>query len=533
MSAGHACAEDIGAKLLIDKVTVYREGAVVTRSGPVAIPAGTHRLIIKGLPAGVDPKSLHIALDSRAIQLGGIDVATINEGKFVSEAERGIRHRIEELGDQRQALQDEVSTAQLQLKLLDALATTPAGNPTKPTVDAANLGAVLTTMSSTSMSARRHLRESNVRLRELDRTLETLKADLAKVATQSKQSTEVITSVEAGSAATPNVSVSYGVADAGWEWVYEARLDTAKKRVSLQRQGAIENHSGENWNNVELTLTTATPSDDASTPEVGSLFVNLEEPQRLEMRAKAAKASAAATIAATPVAVPEVAVTGARRTAQVSATDYLAEYTVPGRVTVIADRQPRLYPIAENSFDVALVARVVPSAGHVAHLEATFTYELDVPVEGGELQLYRDGAFVGEAATKPFLPGAEIRLPFGNDEKIRVAVHDEPSQSAERGLISRQLVKETRRRFEITNYHPAPIPVEVIDRLPVSQNADVHVEVLKGATDPTIRALDGRAGVLLWRLNALPRKPASINHYYSVEFPRDRRLMNSEEGVGG
>jgi uncharacterized protein (TIGR02231 family) len=370
-------------------------------------------------------------------------------------------------------------------------------------------------------------------LRELDRSLETLKADLAKVATQSKQSTEVITSVEASAAATPNVSVSYSVADAGWEWVYEARLDTAKKRVSLQRQGAIENHSGENWNNVELTLTTATPSDDASTPEVGSLFVNLEEPQRLEMRAKAAKASAAAMIAATPVAVQEVVVTGARRTAQVSATDYLAEYTVPGRVTVMADRQPRLYPIAENSFDVALVARVVPSAGHVAHLEATFTYELDVPVEGGELQLYRDGAFVGEAATKPFLPGAEIRLPFGNDEKIRVAVHDEPSQSAERGLISRQLVKETRRRFEITNYHPAPIPVEVIDRLPVSQNADVHVEVLKGATDPTIRALDGRAGVLLWRLNALPRKPASINHYYSVEFPRDRRLTNSEEGVGG
>src|SRR5450631_4284109 len=525
-----AAGADLSADLHVDRVTVYPEGAIVTRAGTVDIPAGTNRLLIKGLPAAIEAKSLHVAVENPGVRLGGIEVERINEGKFVSEAERDLRRKVEQKTDQRAAVQDDVSTAQLQLKLLDSLAASPAGSPTKATVDSANLSAVLATMATNSASDRKRVRDSNVQMRELDREIEKLKSDLAKVATQSKQSTDVHAALEAKAASVATVTVTYKITNATWQWIYAARLDTTKKRITLERQGQVQQGSGEDWKNVELTLTTALPSDDVSTPLVGSRFVNLEEPRPQRDAFSQQRQLRAATMAAPSAAPPleEVVLPANRKSARVEATDYLADYKIPDRVTLLADREPRLYPIADDAFDVNLLARVVPTADRAAHLEATFKYQRDVPLESGQLQLYRDGAYVGEAATKAFLPGAQVRMPFGTDERIRVAIQDEPSQSAERGILSKQAVKETRRRFDVTSFHPSAIVVEVIDRIPVSQHADVRVETLKGATEPTAKDVDGRAGVLLWRFDALPQKTVSIRQYYSIQYPRDREITESE-----
>jgi uncharacterized protein (TIGR02231 family) len=518
-------AADIAAELHIDRVTVYRQGAIVTRAGAVNIPEGVQRMAIKGLPAGIEAKSLHVAVEGSNVHLGGIEIAKINEGKFVSEAERELRRKIDENADQRGAVQDEIATSQTQLKLLESLASNPAGSPTKATVDSANLASVLVTMSTSAAAARKRIREANTQLRTLDRDLETLKADLAKVATQSKQSTEVYVALDAGISSTPIVTLSYAIEEAGWQWIYQARLDSSKKQISLERQGQVEQASGEDWRNVELTLTTAQPSEDAATPKVGSLFLNLREPAMAQTSAPRAMAAPALSRSAD---LQEVVATSRKQSAQVLATDYLAEYRIPARVSLLANREPRLYPIAEDAFDVDLVARVVPGIRHTAYLEARFKYGKDVPIESGELQLYRDGAFVGEAQSNVFLPGADVRVPFGADERIRVTVHDEQAQSAQSGLITKQISQETRQRFEITNFHPSPIVVEVIDRVPVSNNADVHVETLKGATEPTTTDLDGKTGVLLWKFEAQPQKTVAIHQYYSVRYPRDRALVRSE-----
>ncbi len=55
--------------------------------------------------------------------------------------------------------------------------------------------------------------------------------------------------------------VSYKVAEAGWDWIYQARLDTTKSSFCSNRQGSVTQRSGEDWKNVELTLTTALPAD--------------------------------------------------------------------------------------------------------------------------------------------------------------------------------------------------------------------------------------------------------------------------------
>jgi uncharacterized protein (TIGR02231 family) len=524
--AASVLAADLAVDAHLDHVTVYRQGAVVTRVAEVSVPAGSQRLIFRGLPADVDAKTLQVTLGGTGVQLGDIEVVRINEANFVSEPERELRRRIEEVGDQQAVLTDEVATAQNQIKLLDSLAANPVGGSNKAAVDATNLAAVLGTMATGESAARKRVREANLQLRVVARQKQQLEADLAKVATHSRQSTEVRAAVLASTAVTAGAAVSYTVPDASWGWIYQARLDTTKKQLVLDRQGSVSQGSGEDWKNIELTLTTALPAGDLSTPVLGSLFVDLRAPE--PPRVMRSFAAAAAPAPASANGLEEVTVTGARRQyADVAATDYVADYHVPSRVSVLADRQSRLFPIGENAFAVDLVARVVPSAGHEAHLEATFKYSESLPIEAGQLELYRDSAYVGEADTPAFLPGADVRMPFGVDERMRVTIRDEAGQSGQKGLLNRQTVKETRRRIDITNYHPTVIAVEVLDRIPVSKNEDIHVEILKGATDPTVKDLDGKAGVWLWKLEPPPQQTVTIHQAYSVQYPAGRQLQET------
>ena len=524
--AAPGLAADLVADAHIDHVTVYRQGAVVTRVAQVAVPAGSHRLIFRGLPTDVDAKTLQVTLGGAGVQLGDIEVVRVNEANFVSEPERELQRRIEAVADQQTVLADEVAVAQNQLKLLDSLASNPAGSPNRAVVDATNLAAVLGTMASGEGAARKRVRDANLQLRTVARQKEQLEADLAKVATKSKQTTEVRAAVLAGTPVTAGVAVSYTVPDASWGWIYQARLDTAQKQLVLDRQGSVLQGSGEDWKNVELTLTTALPAEDLRTPVLGSLFVDLRAPLVTEIRKQ--QRAGLDVAAATAATLDEVTVTGARRqSADVAATDYVADYHVPSRVSVLADRQSRLFPIGENAFAVDLVARVVPSVGHEAHLEAIFKYSEPLPIEAGQLELYRDGAYVGEAETQAFLPGADVRMPFGVDERIRVTIRDEATQSGQKGLLNRQTVKETRQRIDVTNYHPMVIPVEVLDRIPISRNEDIHVEILKGATEPSVKDLDGKAGVWLWKLEPTPQQTVTIHQAYAIQFPAGRQLQET------
>ena len=531
-AASAAGADDIDAKLRVDRVTVYTHGAAVTRTGEVSVPAGEHRLIVRGLPDPVDPGSLRVSAGSRALRLGGVELERIVAADFVGDAESALRKKLLALQDRRAAVQDEIPTAQTQLKLIDSLAGLPTDRNGKILVDGIALPATLSAMASGAADARAKIRDANVATRALDAEIAATQAELDKVRTAKKSTTEVRATIVASTPVTAPISVEYRVNDAGWQWLYEARLDTQDKSLSFARQAAVSQASGEDWQNSEVSVTTAKPAADAGTPRVASLFL------RLQQYAPSAASGKLEEITVTGSRVrgrgrgeaPEEAEEAPQVTAEVFSTDFVAEYRIPGRVSISANRQPRVYAISEEQFDPQLVARAVLPAGPDARLEATFNYGRDTPIDAGRVQLYRDGAYVGDAALPLLLPGAEVRVPFGIDERIRIVVREERAESGARGVAGRQALSEHRRRYEITSYHTTTLPIEIIDRVPVPKESGITVQVLDGATPPTVRDLDGKAGVYLWRLDGTPRKTETIRHYYSVRYPSDRSLAATEGG---
>lgn len=505
-------AAELAVNLPIDAVTVYPAGAEVTRSGMQTLPAGSHRLVLTGLPAQLDPGRLQIHIASDAVSLGALQLEQQFQEGLMNPEEQRLQNELEALEDGRLAITDEIEAANTQLKLLDSLAA-GAGSQ-QDSVSAQELTELLSSLGAASASARETIRDANRRLRQQDREIARKQFELSQVQTRQQVANTIAVEIQVSAAVSVPVSLTYPVAQAGWEWLYEARLATDSGRLDLARKVSVQQTTGEDWDGVSMTITTARPGENTQTPHLGSLLVDLlqvmplrAEPGVMEMRDMAV--SSAATASFSPM--------------EVSATRYLVEYAVPGRVNLAANSQPQVLGVAREELAVNLVTRVVPERDTDAYLEARFDFAQPVPLLAGLMQFYRDGAFIGSRPVPTLLPGEAVSLPFGKDDRVRVTVAPVEAGSRDGGVLRRS-VEEHRSRFDIVSYHNQSMAVEVVGRIPVTQNQDVSVEILPGATPAQVTDLDGQAGVLLWRLDAAPGQTRSINHFYRVSFPRDSQL---------
>ena len=522
VSAGSR-ADDLEVASSIDRVTVFLNGAEVTRIGTVTVPSGDHRLIIQNLPAGIDPARLRLNVSSEAIRLGTLQLAESHGGELVSDEERRLQSELDQLLYQRQEIADRVEAANTQLRLLTSLADGSVGGQ-QTSLDIGELSALLQTLSSSSMQAREVIREANRELAAKDQEIEQKRFELSQVATRQRTEQVLTVAVTADSAVSTNVDVTYPVNQARWGWLYEARLDTENRSLNLERKVSVVQGSGEDWADVEVTITTARPNQNTQTPQLGSLLVDFYRPQPpIALESRAAVAADLAEPEEAGLLRPSSNM--AMASPVVEATQYLVNFEIPGRVSIAADRQPQILPIDQREGEVVLAIRAVPEVDTNAYLEARFTLDSTEPLQAGIMQFYRDGAFIGRRQVPTFLPQDEVNLPFGQDERVRVEVFPEQEESRDGGTFRRTAIEDRRVRYQVTSFHSQPVDLEVLARIPIAQNEDIEVEIHDQATPFDEQDVEGNRGVLMWQRRAQSGEPIEIRHYYSIRYPDDERLQ--------
>jgi len=534
LTAATASAEDLDVVANINSVTVFMAGAEVTRTATVSIPAGQHRLIFSDLPPHIDPARLQLSLSNSDVLLGNLRLEEIHQGDLISLDEQRLQGELNDLWFSRQAIVDEVESANTQLTLLDSLASGAVGGQ-QVSLQSGDLTGLLSTLATSSRQARQVIREENQRLQQIDKEIEQKRFEISQVATQQQSQQLLTVSVDSANSAETEVSFSYPVAQAGWSWLYEARLDTEIRQLELYRRVSVVQTSGENWDNVELNITTSKPNENTQTPVLNSLLVDIYQPQPFQQERRRLLESAAGF--ALDDVIEEMASTGSanqnyapamKQFANVNASQYLVDFHLPGRVDIAADSQPQILPIDQRRLAVDLITRAIPELDQAAYLEARFTLEQEMPIQGGIMQLYRDGAFIGKRVVADFLPQEEISLPFGKDDRVRIETRAEAEESRHGGTFRRSASQDHRVRYELTSFHPQPIDIEVLARIPVSQNDAINVDISADATGFDEENVDGSTGVIMWRQQAEPTQTIEIKHFYTVKYPQDDRLSFQE-----
>ena len=537
-------AADITAQSRIDAVTVFPQGAEVTRIAEARLDPGEHTLIFEGLPAELAPETLRVeGAGSAGIEIGSVDsrlAYSADDGR--DEDRRRIEKDIEALSDERAALDQAIADAEYQKGLMQDLASATLTQKPKEgetrILDAQGLAGVLDLVGTKLASLGKTVLDARLRQREIDRLSEDLHKKLGSLAPREAQRLKVSVHLTAAQQTEGTFRLRYRIQNAGWQPIYDARLGEmgkdGKAPIELVRRADVAQSTTENWDGVALTLSTARPLGATAAPDLFPMAIEgFEEGRRENYTARAAGN-------AEPPALSEDLeraddkdlrdrTLAQQKQAMVAVAGFQALYGIVGRVTVDNTGTAKKVRISTDRIVAKLSALAAPKLDPNAYLTAAFTLSGETPLLPGPVMLYREGVFMGEGALPMLSPGEESKLGFGADDLVKVKRIEVKRRTAEEGLLSTSNVDE--RAFDITvkNLHQAEIPITILDQMPYSTAGQITVDTRSGMTPPTVRDYERRRGVLAWNIVLAPHGIEVIKHGYKVSWPRDLKLgLNAE-----
>jgi uncharacterized protein (TIGR02231 family) len=527
LAALPARASDLDATSSIDTVTVYPDGASVTRVISVDLPSGDNTLVAKDFPPTLDPSSLRVEGEAgERLAIGAIDTRPPRPVPPVNLSE--IDRRIETLKDQRADLDGAVASAQARRKFAERFAeASPAGlgekGEARPLSD---WRAAFAAVADEVAEADTAIREARRRQRDIDREIARLEQDR-----NAKPPAKLEVRIDLASAAATKATlrVTYSVRNARWTPLYDARLDTGAKdrkpALELVRRAEITQSTGEDWSNVRLDVSTVRTARGGDAPDLGTLVVQYPSPARPrgEANMRGHEQFGALPLASAPEPSMQKRADEQQATVEVSA--FQASFRIPGRVSIGASEGAKSLRIASATITPGLVIRSTPVLDPTAFLQASFVQGEDAPLLPGKVSIYRDGTFVGRGRMAAAGKDETVRLGFGADDKVKIERTVLKRNEGSTGLIVTSKTDERAFKTSIRNGHDFPIRIAIQDQLPVSENEDIVVEMLPSTTPPTITNVHDKRGVLEWAYEVKPAEVRDVNFAWRLRWPKDKGVV--------
>ena len=191
-----------------------------------------------------------------------------------------------------------------------------------------------------------------------------------------------------------------------------------------------------------------------------------EEAVEMEMDSVAGSSLAQAA----PVSAPAPRRMAAQQSEVISA-DFSAEYKVPGKLSLESGSNKRRFALSTQDLSSSIRLASVPRLDPRAMILATIKYEGETPLLAGSLALYRNGNFVGNTHLSQKLSGEEVKLSFGEDDKVKIKYQPDPDKKRKDGLLfGKKKVVERHYQVSINNNHDKSYDITLYDTLPFASN---------------------------------------------------------------
>ncbi len=579
----------------IDAVTVYRGQAVVTRAVelPRVLPAaaGTvQEIVVTDLPTHLRPESLH-AETTPGVQIRSVTYRTRPVVQDTREEVRTIDARIEDLrtklgvNARKTALlaEDRAYLASLQ----GFIAPTATIEMTRGVLNAETIeklsGYLIkqrAALTDTELSLAADAKKLNADLEQAHRERQLTTAG------SSRTVHEAVVLLTQTPDAPGTLRLRYLVDGATWDPSYNVRSSSDKAdSVTVEYYASISQMSGEDWSDVAITLSTATPSLIASAPRLTPLTISLAASQGqetialayddarkdIQARLRTAERERAQNFVgrivvgdaggaaqqlggaqmevdkslntlANDLQVLDLIAKGAkvernRAPAAIPPQEGLSvTYSIPSRTSLPSRSERQLIQIAAMPLKAEFARVAMPVlTGYVYHDAAAANAGASVLL-AGPVTAYRDGAFVGSGEMPTIAAGQRFSAGFGIDASLRTSRElVERVESTQGG----NRVVELTYRLIVENFSDAPASIRLLDRLPKvdDKRADVRLTLVSPggelSSDAAYLAGPRKDGILRWDVtippNASGQDAFALEYKFRLEFDKQMSIV----GLGG
>lgn len=253
------------------KVTVFPEGAQVTRTVRTAVTSGKSELIFGGISPYADPSSIQVQ-GSGPFTILSVSPQT---NRLKEQTKRKEIEEIEKSKDRfnKQLIREKASLAVFEKEELMLEANQKIGGENTG-LKAADLSAALDLHRSRLRELKAFEIDYREKIKRISDTLAMIDAQISITRqTDNLSTTDVIVTISAKDASNSDFSINYVVKNAGWYPSYDLRVDDVTKPLTLNYKANVYQNTGEEWKDVRIAFSNGNPNESGIAPILNPLYL--------------------------------------------------------------------------------------------------------------------------------------------------------------------------------------------------------------------------------------------------------------------
>ena len=536
----------------IESVTVYPDRALISRRGEATLTPGASEVLVAGLPLDLEVESLRAGGRGEiGVRIIGVEARERPLVEANNSTARDVQRELEAVQDKGNALDQSDHALQNRLETLQKLAEGAAKqfaqSLAKGESSLEQLTGLLDYIGAQTATINRERAELELQKREVAALQLALAERMKQLRSGARPKDRLVAVlVESSGEGKWELELSYIVRGASWTPLYDARVATtpAKERFELSLNALVSHRSGDDWNDVALTLSTARPGLGTLPPKLEPIWLDvprLPAPGRARlMRARTddthlddetffdkggemldgLNPAEALRMPSIKAAAPAPPVEAQHVEAIVESDGATVEFKLPHRLSVPGDGQTHSVSIATHPFPAKFDFLAIPRRVEIAYLRATATNNSNLSLLEGAVSVFRDGVFVGKATLKNTAPNGEFTLFLGPDEQVR-AKREMALRETDKNFLGSQKRVHFAYSIEVKNLKSRVVHLSLQDQIPISRSENIKVKLRSS----TPEAVPGELGVLNWELVLQPNEKRTVRFDFGVEAPRETHIL--------
>ena len=344
------------------------------------------------------------------------------------------------------------------------------------------------------------------------------------------------------------ITLSYFTNNAGFTPLYDVRVNSKTNEIKLVYKASVSQHTGIDWKQTKLTLSTANPNWSGTAPILNPWYLQFFVPKLYNAMQNNSRSNLAyntipgVSIAKDEEMLKEVIVqsdnvykkskslTGSYQTINPS---NLSSYTTLNEsqlntnfeidlpYDINSDGELQSVVIKEEKLTAILKNYVVPKLDKDPYLLAELTNWQNLNLLPGTANIIMDDTYLGKTMIDPNITSDTLNLSLGKDKRIAVkrTLVKELTTTKTSGSTTKQIFT-----YEIVLKNNKTTDVQLLlkDQYPLSQVKEI--ETILGNNDDA--SINEELGILNWQINLKPGESRKVRFSYTVKYPGDKKISN-------
>lgn len=475
----------------IQRVTIYNSSAELTYHKVVALPPGKSTLIFTDLTPFIVDNTINVSASKQ-----DVDIITITE-RINYVRERKAQN------DKINSLLDSINRAESELGLLrcktEALSMEKGLLFKNESIGGVAEGVAVAEIEKASAFFSKRYYELSTELYKLTLRDKMLQHNLSKYQYQikelssntSKPSSEIQVTVINPTAKNVEFTFKFLTSKAGWAPAYDCKYQGAEKPINFVFRANVFNASGVNWDNIDIKLSTASPTAGFNTPSIAT--------KKIEEKGKSVNDG------------------GEVKFREIEVSNAIAEYDIKHKYSIPSDSKPYLVDVNTFEMNAQYYYLVIPQVDPNGFLMAKIPDWNKYNLISGTTNIYNRGSFMGKTFLNTNVENDTLNLYLGKDNNIQSS-KKEVNSSNQHTIIGNYQVDKSAITISVKNNSSEKLNIQLLDQVPEFVDNEKIKFNMQGAEEAVYIK---ETGLLTWNFNLSQNENKTIDYKYEIKTPKN------------